>query len=561
MAEVADSKAHRPPTLFPADDSGSTDALSLELTVVDRDTLDELLAHAPGADREAFALAALRIGVLALRQARGRIDTDLIQRETSRMLSDLQRQLAAHSLQVQERLTGSLKEYFDPHSGRFHERVQQLVKPDGELEQLLRRQIGGDDSQLAKTLVGHFGHDSPLMKLLSPNESEGLLKALRETLDKQLEGQRNHVLREFSLDNKEGALARMVSELTNNHGQLTEALAKKVDAVVDEFSLDKEDSALSRMVRNVNRAETTITREFSLDNEASAMSRISEMLKATRATIDGNLTLDGDESALARLRRELLSILEAHNKSNTTFQEEVKVTLGQMTARRQEAERSTQHGATFEDAVAAFLEFHAQKTGDVAIRTGPTTGLIKNCKKGDCVVELGPDCAAAGARVVVEAKEDASFTLPKARAEIDHARRNRGAQTGLFVFSKRTSPKGLDDVQRLGGDVFVIWDPEDASTSLHLKVGLTLARALCIRDEQISKSQDLDFAAITKAILEIEKQSQFLGEVTTSAETIRSGADRVLDRVRKTRNSLERQVEVLQSHIAELKRATIAGGD
>ena len=171
---------------------------------------------------------------------------------------------------------------------------------------------------------------------------------------------------------------------------------------------------------------------------------------------------------------------------------------------------------------------------------------------------MGPDCAAAGARVVVEVKEEAGYTLARARAEIEEARQNRDAQIGLFIFSRRTAPAELDEVVRFGNDVFVIWDAEDSSTSLHLKVGLTLARALCIRTEQLSQSQDEDFEAITKAILEIEKQSQMLGEVSTSAETIKSGAEKVLDRVRKTRNSLERQVEILQTRISDLKRATTA---
>ena len=193
--------------------------------------------------------------MLALRQARGRIDADLIQRETQRMLAGLEGQLSTHAAQMQEKLAGSLKEYFDPQSGRFDERVQQLIKHDGELEQLLRRQIGSEDSELAKTLVVHFGRQSPLMKLLDPGESEGLLSALGQTVEGQLTAQRNHVLREFSLDNKEGALARMIGELTANHGQLTDALQKKIDTVVAEFSLDKEDSALSRLVRNVDRAK------------------------------------------------------------------------------------------------------------------------------------------------------------------------------------------------------------------------------------------------------------------------------------------------------------------
>jgi hypothetical protein len=561
MAEVAKRQLQRGPTLFPAEEAESADALLLELTVTDRDTIDALLGYEAGSERELFALNALRIGVLALRQARGRMDADLIQRETGRMLSGLQEQLAAHASQMNERLAAALKDYFDPQSGRFHERVQQLVKPDGELEQLLRRQIGGKDSELTRTLVAHLGQESPLLKLLSPNESEGLFKALAQTLETQLETQRNHVLREFSLDNKEGALARMVGELTTSHGQLTEALAKKIDTVVGEFSLDKEDSALSRLVQNVDRAQKTIAREFSLDEESSAMSRMNEMLKATQAAIDGNLTLDHEGSALARLRRELFSILEAHGKSNQEFQEEVKVTLGQLIARREVAARSTQHGLAFEDAVCAFLEYHAQHTGDIATRTGQTTGLIKNCKKGDCLVELGPDCAAAGAKIVVEAKEQAGFTLAEARAEIEQARENRGAQVGLFVFSRRTAPAGIDDVARYGSDVVLVWDPEDATTNLHLKVGLALARALCIRVEQLSQSQDEDFEAITRAVLEIEKQSQLLGEVTTSAETIKSGAEKVLDRVRKTRHSLERQVEVLQSRIGDLKRSATAGAE
>jgi hypothetical protein len=527
MAGVVDRQS-RSKVLSIVEHADAPERLSLELTVEDRDTIDELQAYPPGDEREQFALNALRIGVLALRQARGRVDADLIQRETQRMLSGLEGQLSAHAAQMQDKLAASLKEYFDPQSGRLHERVQQLIKQDGELEQVLRRQIGGEDSELCKTLLGHFGQQSPLMKLLNPSESEGLLMALRQTVESQLTAQRNHVLKEFSLDNKEGALARMIGELTTSHGQLTEALQKKIDTVVGEFSLDKEDSALNRLVRNVDRAQSTITREFSLDD---------------------------DDSCLARLKRELLGVLEKHTKTNSEFQEEVKVALGKMVARREEAARSTQHGLVFEDAVCQYLEHHALQSGDIATRTGATTGLIKNSKVGDCVLELGPDSAAPSAKVVVEAKERASCTLAEARAEIETARKNRDAQVGLFIFSKQTAPAGADEVHRLGHDVFVVWDPEDASTNLHLKIGLTLARALCIRAERQCQSQEADYEAITKAILEIEKQSQFLGEVTTSAETIKAGADKVLERVRKTRSSLERQVEILQARIGDLKHS------
>ena len=364
MAGAVD-QTHRTRGLF---DNVQPNCLVIELAVDDRDTVDELCSYPAGPEREAFAIHALRIGVLALRQARGRLDVDLIQRETQRMLAGLQNQLNSHSADMHSKLAGSLKEYFDPQSGRFQERVQQLVKQDGELEQVLRRQIGGTDSELARTLVAHVGQESPLIKLLDPNQSRGLLQALRETVETQLTAQRTHVLKEFSLDNKEGALARLVGELSANHGQIAKVLGEKVDHVVREFSLDEENSALSRLVRNVDRAQRTISLEFSLDNENSALSRLAGILDSTKKAIDGQLTLDGESSALARLRRELLTILDTHAKNNGDFQEEVKVTLAKMAARREEAAKSTRHGLDFEEAVCSFVEFHTQRAGDVAER-------------------------------------------------------------------------------------------------------------------------------------------------------------------------------------------------
>jgi hypothetical protein len=55
----------------------------------------------------------------------------------------------------------------------------------------------------------------------------------------------------------------------------------------------------------------------------------------------------------------------------------------------------------------------------------------------DAIVELGPECAAAGESFVVEAKEDASYNLNDARSEIETARQNRKTSVGLFVFSKK----------------------------------------------------------------------------------------------------------------------------
>jgi hypothetical protein len=375
-------------------------------------------------------------------------------------------------------------------------------------------------------MLTHIGRDSALMKQLDPQHSDGLLHMLRKAVDDQLARQRDHLLNEFSLNNKEGALSRLVCELTASHGEVGKTLQNKIDVVIKEFSLNEENSALSRLVQNVTKAQRTITDEFSLNSET---------------------------SCLSRLKKELTDLLVMSEKKNREFQEEVKVSLARIVTARQEADRTTRHGLQFQDAVCEFLVRQAQHAGDIAVPTGHITGLIKNCKVGDCVVELGPDSAAPGAKIAVEAKEEIGYSLARAREEIESARKNRGADWGLFVFSKKTAPAGLEPFQRYGNDIIIIWDADDPTSDVYLKAGIIAARALCFRAERQSAAQQIDFEAIEKAILEIEKRAGNLDEVRKSAETIQSASGKILERIRKDRDALEKQVEVLRERVKDLR--------
>lgn len=179
-------------------------------------------------------------------------------------------------------------------------------------------------------------------------------------------------MNEFSLDNQQGALSRLVGELTEESGKLKKDLAEEVGHVVNEFSLDKEDSALSRLVKRVEAAQETITKEFSLDEQDSALSRLSAVVNGAKDAIDANLTLDSDNSSLSRLKRELVTILSRHEEKVESFQTSVKAALEGMKAQRQEASRSTTHGGDFEDVVAEFIDREAQRGNDIASRrNGP----------------------------------------------------------------------------------------------------------------------------------------------------------------------------------------------
>src|SRR5271157_3881445 len=91
----------------------------------------------------------IRIGLLSLKYTQGQLDADAVRREGNRLLENLNSALGSYRVQLNEGLTGTLQEYFDPQSGKFQERMERLIRRDGDLEQVLRRQVGFEGSELA----------------------------------------------------------------------------------------------------------------------------------------------------------------------------------------------------------------------------------------------------------------------------------------------------------------------------------------------------------------------------------------------------------------------------
>jgi hypothetical protein len=478
--------------------------MTLTLEVNDPEVLTELRKHLEGPERERYALAALRVGVLALRTANGHVDATAIREAGQSLLAEVRELLCARAAETSERVASALTQYLDPQSGLLSQRLQLLLREDGELERLLRIHVGSDDSVLARSLAVHLGEGSPIFKMLSPTDATGLRAQLTKAIENALSEQRQHILREFSLDHKDSALSRLLSE-------------------------------------------------FSLDDETSALSRLSKMLYATSEQIGKNLTLDDDGSALARLKRELLSTISQLTKENVEFQSQVRESLARLETRRKDDALTTRHGFDFEERLGALLADEAQRLGDLHEATGDTTGVIKLCKKGDHVIELGADCAAARARIVWEAKEKQGYTLRAALEEIEEARRNRQAQVGVFVFSRRAVPEGLHSLQRHGNDVVVVWDAEDSTDDVVLRAAYSLARALAVRERRTDSESQAAIVEIEHAARSIERQIGYLAEVRRWAETVKGHGEKIVDRSTTMATELRRDVERLDAQVAAMR--------
>ena len=344
------------------------------------------------------------------------------------------------------------------------------------------------------------------MKLLSPTEANGLLAQVASTVQEALSEQRLVILREFSLDEKDSALSRLVGE-------------------------------------------------FSLDDDHSAMNRLSKILTSATDRIGRNLTLDDDGSALSRLKRELQATIDRLVRDNAEFHTQMREAIAKIDTRKKADAVTPRHGLEFEARLGEVIAAEAQRLGDVHEPTGDAPGLIKHCKIGDHVVALGADSVAAKARIVWEAKDKRGVSVRAALDEIGDARRNRQAQIGVFVFSAQTAPASLSTLQRYGSDILVVWDSNDPASDLVLRVAYSLARALAVRERESDQTSQAAVAEIERASRAIEKQVSYLDDVRKWAETVRGHGEKIADRSARMVEELAREVERLDAQVAAMRAA------
>ena len=472
-------------------------ALELTLRIADPEMLEDLLRYSDPEARDRHALNALRLGILALRMASGQLDAETLKRTGDQLFERMDHMLRDRASTLTADVARSLERYLHPETGVMPQRLREMVKKDGELDRVLGRWVNREDSMLSKTLAEQVGKDSSLFRMLSPNEADGLMQQLARLVEERLRIQREGLLQQFSLDDKQSALSRFLGEIEGRQGDFRKTLDERMQ---------------------------TLTREFSLDNPDSAVTRFQRLMEELR-------------------------------ERNDKFQGEVRGLLERLESRQQVTALTTLGGLEFEQALGQLLGAEAQRLGDVLETTGESTGLIPRSKIGDFVLSLGAESASAGARIVWEAKRDADYNLRMALDELKAARQNRAAQIGVFVFARQSAPPGLESFGRYGNDVVVVWDPEDSTSALLVRAAYGVARALAVR-ERHSEEEGHDAASeIERAVVVIERQTAYLDEFRKWAETMKGHSEKIIDRADRMKNDLESEVQRLQEQVAALRAA------
>lgn len=279
-----------------------------------------------------------------------------------------------------------------------------------------------------------------------------------------------------------------------------------------------------------------------------------QLLQAINPSVVGSPLALIHSSLTERLERYAKSQqeqLEELKKAASEHQRDVREAVNRIEVRRTEELRSTRGGRIFEDAVLDFVQRAVGGHGYVVENTGSTVGIRPACKVGDAVIRFPPDHAFREARIVIEAKCDKSYSVPTALAELEMARANRGACSGIFVMAKSRACAGFPPFGRFGQDVLLVWDDEDPVSDPYLEAALMVALALAVRHRTVASDGDLQ--ALQRIEQRIAKEVERPLEIRSAADKIRRQVELIDAAVDSGSSALQRLLKDAKKTLCALK--------
>jgi hypothetical protein len=229
--------------------------------------------------------------------------------------------------------------------------------------------------------------------------------------------------------------------------------------------------------------------------------------------------------------------LKEQRERQEKLEKEIREALAHLETRREEDKRGPRGGLDFEDAVIEFAAAALRGAPCALEATGATTGLRARSKKGDAVARFTSESAFEGTAVVFEAKQDASYTVQRALAELDQARANRGAGAGVFVMAESHAASTFPRFARFGQNVLVTWNESDPASDPYLHAAILLGLGLVSRVR--AAGDEGDIAAVRDIEARIETEVGRLERMEKSNDQIRRHSDSIGDEVGKGKKQLD----------------------
>jgi hypothetical protein len=264
--------------------------------------------------------------------------------------------------------------------------------------------------------------------------------------------------------------------------------------------------------------------------------KVKQLVEAKLDEVLTEFSLDDDDSAMSRLKTMIDSAFSGLREA-----------LGVKAARAEEAERGHVKGFSFEEDLYEVVAEMGRQLADETEFVRGTPGIHK-CKTGDHLIMLGESTGAPGLRIVVEVK-DQDYKAKKAIAELQEAKKNREAVSGIFVFAQGCQPVEFGNFKRIDNDFYCTVDKSalaDGGPLPFLWAAYELARVQAVAAVRKEASGKLNLERIQQHIDGIAAWVPRLGEIVTKAKTVQNSGNAIETAAKEIKDDIDRRVvEVL----------------
>jgi hypothetical protein len=315
---------------------------------------------------------------------------------------------------------------------------------------------------------------------------------------------------------------------------MTDRLGLQVeDAVVQiagvaETLLAEEDGALPAVLSaHTQQLESILGATFDPDSKKSVLALFEQVMITAHeqhtTAIKRLISADGDDSPLAQLGRTVVAEIEKQLRKLERDVKDVSEKIAVQEAVAPVLDLTTAKGFRFEDVVDARVNEIAAHHGDVAERTGTTSGLAGN-QKGDEVVAVNrDDVNGADACFVLEVKAR-KLTMRQTAEELDDAIENRGALAGIAVFSTQQQAPTSVPFQYSDNKAIVVLDKEGLDDSA-LRLAYMWARWVVRRQLAGAAADKIDAARISRLIDDARRAVERHSNIKRSHSTAKKAID------------------------------------
>jgi hypothetical protein len=338
---------------------------------------------------------------------------------------------------------------------------------------------------------------------------------------------------------KDGVVPKSLNEAFGDKGALPQFFQRY---------FDPETGKLVRLIDSQVGPSSRFGRLFDVKNKDGVIAVIEEKVKhlveAKLNEVLKEFSLDEDGSAMNKLK----TIMDG---AFGTFRE----ALGIKAARAEEAERGHVKGFCFEEDLYAVVAEMGRQFGDETELVRGTPGIHK-CKVGDHLITLGETTGAPGLRIVVEVK-DQPYKAKKAVTELQEAKNNREAVSGIFVFAEGCEPVEFGNFKRIDNDYFCTVDKSVLAADGPLPflwAAYEFARVQAVTAVRKEACGKLDLETVQQHIDGIGALVPRLGEIITKAGTVQKSGEFI----EETANAIKDDIEERAADVLRLLRLDAA---